>query len=249
MPSTFPDDEFRQFCRAAGTLFPAFTSEDNLLDPQERRRQFEWAWQAVRYRYRTCYECSEEFRVLNDNGSDFWQAGWSDEEQNYKLERCIYLFFMSGLSIFDSLSFCLYFAGNALQPTAFPGIDKPQKITSEVTRGAFSSAFPQAEITRLLRELPHHSDFSIIHRVRNIAGHRLSGRRGVKVWDKRLPNGRNNSRCEQTWHLPGSDEKLIFDGGLLQRHLEKITAILAPLILAARNFAESCQQKEHFRER
>jgi len=60
--------------------------------------------QAVRYRYRLCTECSEEFKALLANPSETWQAGWGDEELMYKLERCIYVFFMSGLSVFESFA-------------------------------------------------------------------------------------------------------------------------------------------------
>ena len=39
-----------------------------------------------------------------------WAAGWGDEELTYKLERCIYTFFMSGLSVFDSFTYCPLFS-------------------------------------------------------------------------------------------------------------------------------------------
>ena len=48
----------------------------------------------MRYRYRTCAECSEEFKALVGNASQAFVSGMGDEELTYKLERCIYLFFM-----------------------------------------------------------------------------------------------------------------------------------------------------------
>jgi hypothetical protein len=69
MPSTFPDTEFRGFGIAAGRFFPALLSDEVLYDPLEKRRHFDWSWQAVRYRYRGCAECSEEFKALLDDAS------------------------------------------------------------------------------------------------------------------------------------------------------------------------------------
>src|SRR5216684_6960491 len=62
MPSIFPDTEFRAFGIAAGRFFPALLSDEVLYDPLEKRRHFDSSWQAVRYRYRSCAECSEEFQ-------------------------------------------------------------------------------------------------------------------------------------------------------------------------------------------
>jgi hypothetical protein len=69
MPSTFPDSEFRSFGIVAARFFPDLLSDEALYDPLEIRRYFDWSWQAVRYRYRSCVECSEEFKTLLDNPS------------------------------------------------------------------------------------------------------------------------------------------------------------------------------------
>jgi hypothetical protein len=98
-------------------------------------------------------ECCVEFKALLADPSEAWQAGWGDEELNYKLERCIYVFFMSGLSVLESFAFCLYFLGNAIRPRDFPQFDKPKKITLTATSRAFTAAFPNAVITRRLVEM------------------------------------------------------------------------------------------------
>src|ERR1700757_4815739 len=125
MPFTFSDSEFRSFGIAAARFFPDLLSDEALYDPLEKRRHFDWSWQAGRYRYRSCVECSEEFKTLLDNPSQAWQSGWGDEELTYKLERCIYVFFLSSLSVFDSFALCLYFLGNAIQASAFPDVANP----------------------------------------------------------------------------------------------------------------------------
>lgn len=152
MPTTFPESDFYAFGIAASKSFLPRTSEENLFDPLERRRHFEWPWQAVRYRYRSCDECNDEFKALLVNPSRSWQNGWGDEELLYKLERCIYVFFMGALSVFDSFAFSLYFYGNALQPNAFPKIANPRSITRSTTAATFTTTFRQARITSFFRE-------------------------------------------------------------------------------------------------
>src|SRR5580700_12277100 len=108
MPTEFPERQFQSFRIGANAFFPKPLSDE---DPLETWRHFMMAWLAVRYRYRSCAECNDEFKALLANASQVWRAWSADEEQNYKLERCIYVFFMSGLSAFESFGFCLYFVG------------------------------------------------------------------------------------------------------------------------------------------
>ncbi|MGD0163335.1 MAG: hypothetical protein ABSB39_12785 [Candidatus Sulfotelmatobacter sp.] len=242
MPREFPEAEFRAFGRAADAFFPGLVSDENLSDPLERRTQFDWAWQAVRYRYRLCAECSEEFRSLLANASESWRADAGDEGLSYKLERCIYIFFMSGLSVFESLGFCLYFLGNALEPSEFPHVAKPKKITLDATNKAFGTAFPRAAITRRLAELTQKPEFTMLDGVRNTLAHRLSGRRSVRSSGiLRRDRTYECTRREDEWYIPGSNEKLMFDEGMLQRQLTTVTSLLSTLVAASREFAEQNQ--------
>src|SRR5579862_4953695 len=95
MRASFPETDFRAFGLAATAFFPGIVSDEALFDPEEKRRQFDWSWQAVRYRYRSCAECNDDFKALLANASEMWKAGWGDEELTYKLECCIYQFFTS----------------------------------------------------------------------------------------------------------------------------------------------------------
>jgi hypothetical protein len=241
MPPTFPT-EFRDFGLATRPFFPKLLSDEDLNDPLRRRTQFDWSWQAVRYRYRLCAECNEEFKALLVSPSEEWKAGWGDEELTYKLERCIYTFFMSGLSVFDSFTFCLYFLGHALEPSAFPSVGNPRKIKGKTTAEAFRAAFPQDRIKALLTGLPGDARFSTIDNIRNILAHRLSGRRSIRSSHTKHEDGRLTTDWhEETWHVPGAAESLMFDEELLQRYLENITGLLASLASAAREFTEQHQ--------
>jgi hypothetical protein len=237
MPASFPETDFRAFGIAATAFFPGVISDEALFDPEEKRRHFDWSWQAVRYRYRSCAECNDEFQLLLANPSEMWKAGWGDEELTYKLERCIYQFFTAALSVFDSFAFCLYFYGNALEPGTFPEVANPRAITRNTTAKAFTAAFPKAPITALLAGLSKDSRFSTIDTVRNLVGHRISGRRSVRASSTLETDGTQTHWREETWHLPGAAGTLMFDEELLRRHLDDVTALLASLSAAAREFA------------
>jgi hypothetical protein len=235
MPASFPETDFRAFAIAATASFPSLASDEALFDPLEKRRQFDWSWQAVRYRYRSCAECNDEFKSLLRGASEMWKAGWGDEELTYKLERCIYVFFTSALSVFDSFAFCLYFYGNALEPGRFPEVGNPRAITRNATAKAYTAAFPQASITGLFAGLSRNSRFRTIDTVRNLVGHRISGRRSVRASSTLQPDGTH--WCEETWHLPGAAGTLKFDEELLERFLGDVTALLTSLSAAVRELA------------
>ena len=236
MPAAFPETDFRAFGRAATTLFPP---RAGIFDQEKNRRSFDRAWKAVRYRYRSCVDCNEEFRALLVNPSKPFQPGWSDEGSTYELERCIYLFFMSGLSVFDSLAFCLYFVGHATKPNDFSCVASPRKIDRKRTSAAFRATFPQAALSGLLVSLQsdpklstNDARFVTIDTVRNLVGHRLSGQQIVQF---------SKGTHSELWDIPGLAKPLTFDNEMLQRRLDDITQLLTSLISAARQFAESHQ--------
>src|SRR5271165_6265263 len=93
MPPAFPEAEFRAFGQATRPFFP------RCLDDNFKRRELcDFSWQAVRHRYRICSERNDEFKsLLLANPGARWQGAWEDQELSYRLESCIYTFFMSGL--------------------------------------------------------------------------------------------------------------------------------------------------------
>ena len=64
---TFPMDEFRAFGLATSPFFPRTLSDEDMNDPLHRRTHFDRSWQAVRYRYRSAAESSDEFKALLAN--------------------------------------------------------------------------------------------------------------------------------------------------------------------------------------
>jgi len=239
MPSSFPHDKFHEFGKHAAEFLPGLLSDQHLSDPLNRADHFYRAWMAVCYRYRTCTECNEEFKALHINAPDLWRECNSDEEHAYKLGRCLYTFFTNGLSVFESLGFCLYFVGGAIRPGDFPYMGKPKQITLKATSGAFTAAFPQTSITRGLVELPQKAEFNRIEEIRNILAHRLIGRRSVRSYGILNSDGTSTHTREDVLNLLGSDAEPSFDEELIQRHLDAITSLLTSLVEASLEFAKS----------
>lgn len=238
MPPGFPTTPFLKFGALAGALFEPALSDAALWDPWERDRHFDRAWRAVRYRYRTCSDCNDEFRALLAGSSALWREWSEDEETNYKLERTIYGFFTSGLSVFESLAFALYFVGGMLRPDMFQHIGTPRRISLATTAKAFTAAFPHALIAQRLATLPHATAFTDIDEVRNILAHRLSGMRNIRHTGTTHADGSYEYERQELWHVPGRTARLTFDADMLQRHLDGIASLLTALIEAALEFVE-----------
>ncbi len=240
MPTAFPRDEFRAFLNAASRFFPQVLSDEYMLDTLERTPHFQWSWQAVRFRYRTCAETADEFQALVSGASEEWLMGvGQDEELLYRLERCIYIFFMNALSVFESFAFALYFLGAALRPDEFPGYTNPKQITMKATLNAYKKAFPQAPLYHRLTGLCSSREFGKIDELRNVLAHRLSGRRSVQENSRLAYRDKpaEHSRKEW-WYMPGTQEYLTFSADMLHADLKDITAELCMLVTAAREFAE-----------
>ncbi len=239
MPSTFPQDTFQEFGKLASKLFPAVLSDENLNDQLQKQQHFERAWLAIRYRYRACSEQNEAFKALLQHTTDLWREWGADEEQNYRLEQCLYYFFMNCLSVFDSLAFCLYFVGAMIDAEHFSHVGKPKNITLKTTTNAFASAFPNAPITGHLRKLSEDSEFKRIKTVRNILAHRLTGRRNVHSSGTTDADGTYTQTREEIWYIPGSNEKLEFSEKLIQHHLEEANRLLTTLVSVSLEFVKS----------
>ena len=232
IPEQFPQYAFQDFGKLASELFPGILSEEAATDPLQRQHQFLKSWVAVRYRYRACSEANEEFKSLFANATELFREWNFDEEYWYKIERCLYTFFMNAVSVFESFGYCLYFVGNALNPQAFVHVAQPKKITLRTTSEAFCAAFPHSAISDRLATLRNDSEFCKVDSVRNILAHRISGMRSVRSYSVLELDGTFTGSREDVLHLHGADE-LQYDEELIQRHLNGLTAKLTVLVEAA----------------
>jgi len=193
---------------------------------------------AVAYRYRTCAEHNDEFRALLRGASDLWREWGVDEEQNYKLERCLYGFFTNGLSVFESLGYCLYFVGAALQPGDFPDVSRPRNINLKQTADAFKIAFAHVSVTTLLAVLAHEPHFKRLSDIRNALAHRLGGRRGIQETTVIHEDSTSNHTRKEIWYIPGLIDSMPFDEEMTQRCLGGITRLLNSLVEASVEFIQ-----------
>ena len=238
MPAAFPSRTFRAFGIASARFFPRVLSDEYLSDPVHRTTQHQWSWQAVRYRYRTCSETADEFQVLVASGDEGWRVGMAqNEELTYKLERCIYIFFLNALSIFESFAFCLYFVGSGVRPSAFPLVRNPRRITIKLTAEVYEKEFPKAAISDELKQFLSSAEFRRIDVIRNLLAHRVSGRKSVQGWSTVSGQTILEHRREESWHIPGCPEKLQFSGDMLHAELRQLTVKLRSLVTAANQFA------------
>jgi hypothetical protein len=145
---------------------------------------------------------------------------------------------MSNLSVFESFGFRLYFLGNALSPASFRHIENSKNISLSGTSKAFNSAFPRKAITICFEKMLKAPEYITIEKIRNILVHRVSGRRSIRSWGTPHPDGEYTLIEEQTWHLPGSAEQLVFDEAMIQRHLDEATRLLVNLISASLEFVK-----------
>lgn len=241
MPSTFPEDDFREFGKLAGGLFPPILSDNYLEDSHQTLGHFQGAWLAVRYRYRACSELNEAFKTLWSNAmaNDSWRDWSEGEEHHYQLEQCIYHFFMNAISVFESLAFCLYFVGSMIDKKHFRQIKNPRNISLKATISAFKAAFPELSLTCHLCELSKDTDFGKVDESRNILAHRIVGRRNIRNYGTSDSSGKYTQTREEVWHLPGSTEEPVFDEELIQRHFNEVTRTSAALISASLEFVKS----------
>ncbi len=171
--------------------------------------------------------------MLFSEASELSREWGSDNEHNYKVERAVYQFFMSSLSVFESLAYSLYFLGSMQQQAHFPQINDPKKITVEGTSKAFIAAFPHALLTASLVALLQDEDYKQINAMRNILAHRLAGGRSIRVEGGRDSDGTSTYTREETWYVRGANDQLVFDEQLLQRPLNGVTRLLTAILEAA----------------
>jgi hypothetical protein len=227
MPTTFPLDDYQAYGKLASVFFHPYGSHESSSDPLERQHHFSMAWLAVQYRYRTCWECNEDFRAIIANAGELWKEWASDEEQNYKVETCLFRFYTSALSVFDTFGFCLYFVGNGVDSTHFLGVSEPRKITLNATKNEYSSAFPNTVLSNQLSVLLADPKFKEISAIRNIVAHRLTGRRTIRTY---------GGKREEHWYVPGVGDTITFDRDMVQRHFNEVTRLLTTTTSAALEF-------------
>ncbi len=220
----FPVADFAAFMGAAHRYV-------NKTDIYEDAADFLGSWQAVRFRYRAAIESANDLKTLLLSGD--LPTMLTIDERVYQVERRIATFFASGLSVFDSLAYCLYFFGKEFAPQEFPLVSTPYKIDLKSTQTSYCNAFAAKTITAELVALTTKPDYLELQRTRNVLLHRLAG----QLMFARPANGDRNSVLE-LWNIRGASTVTI-GPEMLGDRVSKIAMLLTPIVSAAKTFAET----------
>jgi hypothetical protein len=153
----------------------------------------------------------------------------------YREERDLFGFFVSGLSVLDSFSFLMYFAGAQLRPTVFR-TERPGQlgsITIASTAEAYGKAFPNDPFTSSLIGLKDDPKLKEWRNVRNVLAHRAAPGRVIYASTMGSP-----PPPSAEWKIEPSG-KLRFDQSLTTVRLEWLVKTLAHLIDRAAQFADT----------
>jgi hypothetical protein len=163
MPADFADEPYdRIYQRVAEAL-------GNQQPQPPSWPEYSGAWQGLSYRFRSCAEHDEAF---TDSVSRFGDT--PDWPERYKQERDLFGFFVNGLSAIECACYGLFAVGSWLNPGQFPfttDADK-RRVCPERTLEQFAIAFPDANLTRALRQITGSREYQNWKKGRNILSHR-----------------------------------------------------------------------------
>ncbi|MBL8156368.1 MAG: hypothetical protein JNM70_19465 [Anaerolineae bacterium] len=142
--------------------------------PSVEWHQFVAAWKAVLFRYRECTEHSETFIHAIRAEHTF--------ENKYVQDRELFGFFVSGLSAIESFHYALFAVGTLLRGNGdFRIVNEKERrlINPELTAEKYQAIFPAENLTQLMNELVHSSEYANWSSIRNFLIHRAAFSRTV----------------------------------------------------------------------
>lgn len=167
--------------------------------------QYAWAWNAVAYRFLACTEHHKAF-----TGS-LKKFGISPKpQQRYVQEKNLFGFFVTGLSVIESVIYGLYAIASVIKPHYFP-ITKEEdlkRVTPENTTDKLKRYFKSQRITVVLKKLINDKDYEYWKKIRNILIHRIArGRdfsiggndRSKALWINEIPMNENTTYSHYKW--------------------------------------------------
>ena len=168
MPSDFPIDLYEAVhirVNKKKTIYPDTWS------------QYAGAWNAVAYRFLACADYDQAFT------ESIQRAGNAPPPtERYNQERALFGFFVTGLSVIESLCYGSFAVASMIDVQNFP-MTTPQNlkdINPEYTTKKFISVFPTDPITILLKQLTTSQDYRDWKDIRNILAHRSAPGRTIQ---------------------------------------------------------------------
>jgi len=138
--------------------------------------EFQGGWNAVAYRFCANVEHDASFTA------SVREYGVSPAmDQRYRQERELLGFFVTGLSVSESLAYSTYAIGSMLDATAFPMQTPKNRKNVDIaeTSRRYKKSFPTENITVVWNELLHLTEFKELKEVRHILAHRCAPSRRI----------------------------------------------------------------------
>jgi len=142
--------------------------------------QFAWSWNAVVYRFESCNEYN---RAFTNSVQRYGNA--PEQPEKYRQEKYLFNFFITGLSILESLLYGLYMISHFIKPNSFPVSENDFRgITPEKVKDKFKCHFEKEKLTEILIDLVEGEEFEEWKNIRNILAHRGAQGRSYHVGGK-----------------------------------------------------------------
>lgn len=167
--------------------------------------EFACAWNAVAYRFLSCTEYDAAFtksvkRFTNSPPHDEW----------YRQQRDLFGFFVTGVSVIESLCYGLFAVGSILTAQNFPFATSNDRkyVYPETTADKFGKVFPSEGITATLKRMIDTKDYQDLKGMRNILSHRSTPSRrfykggandGDVLWGDMIPINQDTTCLRRRW--------------------------------------------------
>lgn len=187
MPPGFPCAEHSEVLKAAYQKGQGHSSLD----------EFAPAWNAVMYRYRTCCDASASFtRSVTVQGVS------PAHPARYEQDRDLFVFFVSGESVLESLCYALWSWGSVVKPGEFPFSSPKEKshVKPDRVLDKMVACYSKHAITASLGISLSSSDWAKWKEVRNVLAHRCLPGRALSIT---LGDPSGDERRSATWQLQG----------------------------------------------
>jgi hypothetical protein len=131
--------------------------------------EFNAAWNALAYRYRSCHEHDRKFTNSVSSAGDAPR-----QPERYAQERELFGFFIAGYAAIESLCYGLFAIGSILKPEYFKMATECQRkgINPGNTAKQFCGQFHKHRISTVLKQLTRSSEFDEWDKTRNVLIHR-----------------------------------------------------------------------------
>jgi hypothetical protein len=143
--------------------------------------EFGGSWNSVAYRFKAFSDSDELFTFsVNKEGPT------PPHPERYTQENSLFIFFVAGLSVIESLTYAMYMIGSIVKPQDFPITnDDIKNIYPELVRDKYNKNFKNDAITKILTKFLISQEYHEWKEIRNILIHRTTPGRNMTLGSSR----------------------------------------------------------------